>query len=136
MKEPLASESKINPDSGAYQLQIRVKKDLDLQVGSLGNIFLPKGRYTYTGSAMKNLKARINRHLRKDKIIRWHIDYLTTNNNIKIEQVLRYPSTTKQECQINLSTAKENGALFIIKGFGSSDCKQCESHLAFIPDPI
>jgi Uri superfamily endonuclease len=43
------------------------------------SIILPAGRYLYCGSAKGpgGLKARLSRHMRRGKSVRWHIDRLT-----------------------------------------------------------
>jgi Uri superfamily endonuclease len=42
-------------------------------------IVLPAGRYLYCGSAKGpgGLKARLSRHMRRGKSVRWHVDQLT-----------------------------------------------------------
>jgi Uri superfamily endonuclease len=41
-------------------------------------IALPAGRYLYCGSAKGRggLKARLSRHMRRGKSVRWHVDQL------------------------------------------------------------
>jgi hypothetical protein len=58
----------------SYQLWIALRRPLDIEVGRLGVCRFPAGVYVYTGSAKRNLEARIARHCRKDKTLRWHID--------------------------------------------------------------
>lgn len=116
-------------DKGAYQLFIEIEIDIDIEVGKLGLCHFAKGNYIYTGSAMRNLKARVDRHLRKDKKIKWHIDYLLNNPNVKIISTKLYPSDSKTECSINQSTISHYKAEIPIKKFGSSDCKFCPAHL-------
>ncbi|TAL67578.1 MAG: GIY-YIG nuclease family protein [Bacteroidetes bacterium] len=119
-------------NSGTYQLYIHVKKDLKIKVGSLGVCFFPKGLYNYTGSAMKNLEQRIARHKSKVKKIHWHIDYLLTSKSTEIIKVRKYPSTERKECYYNQKMTRKKGAFIPVKGFGSSDCRECESHLVGI----
>ena len=109
-----------------YQLLIVVKKESSIQVGRLGKFTFPAGFYIYTGSAKKNMEARIKRHFRKRKKKRWHIDYLTTNRAVKIMAV-RYSAL--DECEENQQT----GGKIIAAGFGASDCRNgCGSHLKFL----
>ena len=115
-------------DSGCYQLKIRVRDEISLRVGALGNFILPPGEYIYTGSAMKNFEKRIARHLRPEKKLRWHIDYLLAEPLAEIVQVNRYLSKIKEECRYNQKLLIE-GAEIPIPGFGSSDCPQCSAHL-------
>ena len=61
-----------------YVIVVHVNKDTLLKIGKLGDTFFKKGFYAYIGSAMKGWRKRIERHIRKEKKKRWHIDYLTT----------------------------------------------------------
>lgn len=115
-------------DSGCYRLKITIKKDISLKIGALGVCHFKRGKYVYTGSAMRNLNKRIERHQSKDKKLHWHIDYLLANSNVEISGVAVYPSATKEECKYNQLLIGK-GAETAIVGFGSSDCKICPSHL-------
>ena len=110
----------------SYSLIIKLKKVSVISVGKLGIYKFPKGQYIYTGSAKKNLEARINRHLLQYKNLHWHIDYLLANESTNIINVER---SKLHECDLNKSI---KGAI-IVPGFGSSDClKKCGSHLKCI----
>ncbi len=123
-------------NSGAYQLYIRIDRDIELQIGKLGFFKFPEGEYIYTGSAMRNLSQRIARHQRKEKKIKWHIDYLLNNENVSITEIKIYESETKDECKINQDTIEKYKAQIPVKKFGSSDCIKCISHLLRIIKPI
>ena len=106
-----------------YQLFITVKKDTAIQVGKLGKFSFPAGNYVYTGSARKNMEARIQRHLSKDKKLRWHIDYLLNSPHAQITSTRL---SRKEECTLNQQTK----GTIIVPRFGASDCKNgCISHL-------
>lgn len=121
----MKSEGKEN-NKGSYIILGELKKDIHLKIGKLGNIFFKKGFYLYVGSAMNSLISRIKRHLRKNKKLRWHIDYIIPYfKNVK---VLIINSKEKIECIISSEIEKICDGY--IKGFGSSDCK-CKSHLYF-----
>jgi Uri superfamily endonuclease len=108
-----------------YQLVIRVGNDLCLRVGRFGTWRFPAGVYIYTGSASRNFEARVARHLRRDKTLRWHIDYLLAAPGVEIEAVVR---STETECLLNRNTPGQT----LIPGFGASDCVQgCGSHLKY-----
>jgi Uri superfamily endonuclease len=107
----------------SYQLLIDVPKAVQLDVGRLGRIELPAGRYLYTGSAVRALEARIARHLRPTKPRRWHIDWLTTAPGVTVSEHRR---STRPECELNQATP---GTL-PVAGFGASDCRAgCGAHL-------
>ena len=61
---------------GSYLLLIELKDKETIQIGKLGKIDFMKGFYVYIGSAINGLEQRINRHLRKEKKLHWHIDFL------------------------------------------------------------
>lgn len=110
---------------GAYVLLIGLPKSAEIQVGHLGKIEFKTGFYAYVGSALGGLEARISRHLRKEKKIHWHIDYLLTQARVK-EVYVDY----RKECDI----VKKLADYFpCVRGFGSSDC-DCESHLFYDED--
>lgn len=121
-------------NSGAYQITFLVENDIEISVGRLGLCCFKKGIYIYTGSAMKNLSQRVSRHLSNNKKIKWHIDYLLANSNCKILKAELFYSGIREECQINQRSLDELNAVIPVKGFGSSDCSRCESHLIFMPD--
>lgn len=113
---------------GTYSLIIYLPKDSEIKVGKLGKIKFMKGNYAYIGSALKNLEKRVERHLREEKKLHWHIDYLL--EEAQIEKVLYGKGKERKECSI---AHYLTGKFPSIKNFGSSDCK-CGSHLFFSED--
>ena len=110
----------------SYQLLIDVMTPLRLQVGALGIFDFPLGRYVYTGSARRNFEARIARHQRSEKTLRWHIDYLLTAPDVRLNAVIR---SCRAECDLNRSVR----GLVLVRGFGASDCRAgCGSHLRYL----
>jgi len=62
----------MNPaERGAYILVMRVDSSVRIRVGSLGLLSFTAGWYVYVGSALNGLSARVGRHLRLRKAIRW-----------------------------------------------------------------
>ena len=110
---------------GIYALIITLDENKKIKIGRLGPINFKKGYYIYIGSALNSLKGRINRHLRVEKKIRWHIDYLL--NEAQINEILFFETEEKLECYYS-KKIREN--LPVIKNFGSSDCS-CEGHLFY-----
>lgn len=112
-----------------YQLLIEVCKPIRVTVGRLGEFAMPAGLYVYTGSARRNFEARIARHLRRDKKLRWHIDYLLASRDVRVSRVER---SIQPECTVNQSTDGD----IVVPGFGASDCRSgCKSHLKRIAAP-
>lgn len=109
-----------------YQLHIELAQDVAIQVGRLGRFRFPAGCYRYTGSARRNLVARVRRHLSNDKKLRWHIDYLLMAKGARITHVSLSAET---ECDCNGQVAGR----IIVPGFGASDCRaSCGSHLKYL----
>lgn len=112
---------------GIYSLVIKAKQPVKIYVGSLGKIRFYKGYYIYVGSALNNLEARIARHMKRGKKLKWHIDYLLASPKIEIEWIVTKPTRRRLECLVNKKIQRFATA---VKGFGSSDCK-CGSHLSY-----
>ena len=110
---------------GSYLLIIKLDKDSIIRIGKLGEIKFNKGLYVYVGSALNGLEQRIQRHLRDNKKIHWHIDYLL--NYAKITDIFYKENNAREECHIAKKLDKK---LPSIPGFGCSDCK-CKSHLFY-----
>lgn len=124
-------------DKGAYVLLLTLDRPVVMPRRAQPWLF-EAGVYAYAGSAYGagGLKARIARHLRRDKRIHWHIDHLT-GAAAKIT-VLAGPG--QSECML-VTHLLASGAFDIpCSGFGSSDCRHCSSHLlrltASSPDAV
>ncbi len=110
----------------SYQLAIDVKRPVRIRIGRLGHFLFPAGRYVYTGSAKRNLEARIARHLRKEKALRWHIDWLLAVPGVKVAAV-------KRSCEVECVLNQRVVGTVVVPGFGASDCRNgCGSHLRFL----
>ena len=109
-----------------YQLHIHLRQTVEIRIGALGLHRFPAGDYIYTGSARRNIEARVRRHCRQEKRVRWHIDYLLHH---PAASVVKTTLSSRAECRLNQSTAGE----ILVPGFGASDCRQgCGSHLKYI----
>lgn len=115
------------PAAGIYHLLLYLERPRRLRVGSLGFWNLPSGYYVYTGSAVRGFGHRLARHARERKPRHWHIDYLTCIS--RLEQV-RVHAVSRGECRSHRAVMKIPGAVVIVPGFGSSDCR-CPAHLAY-----
>ena len=115
---------------GTYVLFLTFNSPFSSDVGSLGHIDLPPGEYCYVGSAMGGLAHRLDRHLAKEKKVRWHIDRLT----LVADHMVAFESYHDPipECRLGV-LAEESGCIPVVKGFGCSDCK-CQTHLFSVPD--
>ena len=112
---------------GNYIILAQLSRKRRITIGRLGDIQFHPGYYAYVGSAMSGLKPRLSRHLKSNKKLHWHIDYLLAKALVKKIIVSENRNGSKIECAIARQLEKE---LDFITGFGSSDCK-CKSHLFF-----
>jgi Uri superfamily endonuclease len=115
-----------------YLLFLNISRDTKIRVGSLGLISFPAGIYVYVGSAQNSVEARVKRHLNKKKTLRWHIDYLTSSEDVEPIYAVVLPLTRNYECRI-AKILQENDSISI-NNFGASDCR-CKSHLYNIKSP-
>lgn len=118
---------------GVYVLILYVNKDFKKQIGRLGTIRFRKGIYFYVGSAMGpgGLRNRIYRHYRRNKKIHWHIDYLTTSDNVDIlGTIYLYDCKSGSDLEKTISHTFA-GKLYYIEGFGNSDKRRDKSHLFY-----
>ncbi len=116
--------------SSTYVLEITKSCNSTISIGALGTIDFKKGVYLYVGSAKLNMFKRIQRHLRRDKRIHWHIDYLLKETDCEVSSIYL---TTGGECETARKLHRIN-ATRPVPGFGCSDCK-CISHLFYMHGP-
>ena len=117
---------------GTYALVLSLEEATTCQVGKLGLCHFPTGYYIYVGSALGGLAQRLRRHLRIEKRLHWHIDYLLQHSKaIEIWYALERNS---HECLWGWLAGNLPGAQMPVPGFGSSDCR-CPSHLTHFPSP-
>jgi sugar fermentation stimulation protein A len=115
-------------DKGTYILAMKLDNTTKITIGKLGRFTFPAGHYLYFGSAMNGLHARIARHLRSEKCLHWHIDYLL--QQATIIDIWYIESAERLECRLYLEATRLAGASVPVKGFGASDCR-CTSHLLY-----
>ena len=116
-------------DRGGYVLILKTEEDRFLPFGRGRTSLLRKGFYLYVGSAMKNLTARMGRHLRLRKRYHWHIDWLRAVS--EVHGVFPIRSSSRVEC--DLAEALSRLADWSVAGFGCSDCS-CFTHLFGLAD--
>jgi Uri superfamily endonuclease len=107
-------------------LVIEVGSPVRCKVGRLGVVAIPAGIYVYTGSARRGFEARLARHARATKTLRWHIDYLLTAPAVRIVKIVR---SRRDECRLNQAVK----GTVPVPGFGASDCTaRCGAHLKYL----
>jgi len=119
-------------DRGSYILILRVPRRRTLSIGKLGRVPFRAGYYLYTGSALKNLTQRLERHRRERKKLFWYIDYL----RVHAEFHLALPIRGSDPLECKLADALKEISDWQVPNFGCSDCS-CGSHLfGMRKDPI
>ena len=117
---------------GTYTLLLACKRPFKLRIGKLGLANVEKGNYLYTGSALGtgavSLEQRVTRHRRRNKRVKWHVDYLTVHREIAIVNVICTETDRRLECQISQQILSDLNGKPIIQRAGASDCK-CSGHL-------
>jgi len=105
-------------------------RDQEIRAGSLGILKVQPGYCVYVGSAFGpgGLAARVLRHQRQHKKLRWHIDYLRAV--VAMEEVWYTLDAKRRECQWADTLAQMPGCSWPLAGFGASDCP-CVSHLFY-----
>jgi len=120
---------------GVYTVLVSVRSSALVRVGKLGQ-FEFFGLYAYTGSGQGrgscSMNGRVSRHLglRREKRVRWHIDYLLAHSQTHVEgATLSSTNLRSKECLVSRNIFSLTKSTPPVIGFGSSDCL-CESHLA------
>lgn len=118
---------------GAYVLLICLKERLALEIPAFRDKTLEPGHYAYCGSAYGpgGIRARVSRHLRADKSMRWHVDRLTAAGRL-LQIGVR---VSGRECDL-VAELQRRGGLMALSGFGSSDCAKCAAHLVHLPGGV
>ena len=107
-----------------YVVAAWVPRRETIVVGALGPVELERGWYAYIGSARRGRDARVARHRRADKPLRWHADYLFSRHPGGRAWLL---DTPQSECELAARLGGE-----VVPRFGSSDCG-CPGHLVRLP---
>lgn len=118
-------------EAGAYVLLIRLEKLLFLDMPAFRGKSLAPGLYAYCGSAYGpgGIRARVSRHLRAGKPMRWHVDRLTAAGRVEQAGI----RVAGRECDL-VSELLAAGGAPALPGFGSSDCRTCAAHLLRPPE--
>jgi len=112
--------------SGVYLFVFDLRRECVARVGALGLGRLAAGRYGYVGSARRGLAARLARHARRRKPLRWHIDALARCSDPA--GALAWPWREGRECRLAEALTATGMGRSAIPRFGASDCG-CGGHL-------
>ncbi len=112
---------------GAYVLAVRLDQTvhIDTPIAVAGQ--LTPGWYLYLGSAWGSggIRARVGRHFRHRKKKHWHIDQLTAAS----VDIVALAVVNGHECELVAKLLQSRHFNVALTGFGSTDCRRCESHL-------
>ncbi len=113
---------------GAYVLVVELIAAVTVALPGKPMATLSRGRYLYCGSARGpgGLRARLRRHMRRGKPVKWHIDRLTEAGTA----IGAWAFPGGSECDL---VARLSSLPMPISGFGSTDCAVCRSHLLQVP---
>jgi Uri superfamily endonuclease len=114
---------------GLYVVGMTLAAPTGVVVGKLGGLRFAAGLYLYVGSARGGLAPRVARHRRRDKPLRWHIDYL--RRRCAFSLAVLFPGR-HDECALAARVHREVGGEIPFPRFGASDC-HCAGHLIRVP---
>jgi Uri superfamily endonuclease len=116
---------------GAYALVVELGRCLAVAPGGRPGGVLDPGFYIYAGSAKGpgGVSARLLRHFRRGKKLHWHIDRLTAVS----VSLSAHAFPQGCECAVVEKFLRMDGVGVPVPGFGSSDCRRCQSHLLQLP---
>lgn len=122
-----ASSDGLPANPGTYGLLLRLAVPVTVPVKRLGSPVFAPGLYLYCGSARGpgGIRARLSRHLRREKALRWHIDHLSC----AASEIAGLAVPDRLECDLRDRIIASFGSGDLVPGFGSSDCRRCVSHL-------
>lgn len=134
MMPDCASTTDWAAEGGTYALVMLALRPTRVIAGRLGGFTLPAGYLVYLGSAhgAGGIRGRLSRHLRADKALHWHVDYLRAV--LPVVHVVVEVSAVNLECAWTRTLLTLPGASAPVAGFGSSDCHNgCPAHLVHLP---
>ena len=111
-------------NSGCYVIIYILSAPTDDQDDRLGLLHFEPGAYAYVGSARRNLRKRVERHISLEKRDRWHIDYFS--KKAAFQEAWCVYTEADLECELAQHLRASSQAE--VKSFGCSDCR-CTSHL-------
>lgn len=124
----VADPQELVDQQGRYFLLLRAPA-CRIRIGALGSISFVAGLYGYVGSACGRsvtLGHRMTRHMRRRKVCRWHIDYLTTARAVMILGAYWTADPAMTEARLASLCAER---FPVVHRFGNSDSHGASGHL-------
>lgn len=118
----MADPQELLGTQGHYLLLLAVPASR-IKVGAMGPLPFAAGLYAYVGSARGRsvtLGHRLARHMRREKVRRWHIDYLTTAPAVAMLGAYWSADTTMTETRLAIRCAER---FPVIRRFGNTDSR-------------
>ena len=111
---------------GAYLLLLNLLSLATISTKHSNKVDFSPSWYIYAGSAYGpgGVRARLLRHCNRKKKIHWHIDQLSV-----VADTYAMTFFDDNECRLLRVLEKSKDFKFPLKGFGSTDCRSCASHL-------
>lgn len=119
----------MTPANHLYVILTYVPRRTELRVGHLGIVAVSRGWYAYVGSAAVARRARVARHLRAEKALRWHADYLLQPFPGRGAWLL---DSRLSECELVDALVADSRTERAVARFGAGDCR-CAGHLLRLP---
>lgn len=118
----------VSASAGAYILVVRLAQSVIFNRAATEPYRFSRGWYAYAGSAHGpgGMRSRLSRHLRPEKRPHWHIDQLTGSPQASAWAL---PAVGANECDLVARLLSCGQFEVPCPGFGSSDCRNCRSHL-------
>ena len=112
-------------NAGVYVFVFEFPKDVRVRIGALGFLDFRAGSYLYVGSARRNLRQRVARHMAATKGVRWHVDYLSTHPQVRVIGAVMVQDLSLAECHLAQMIGFDLDGTVPVRDVGMSDCRCC-----------
>jgi len=122
----------IKENSGVYLLEIFASTSFQIEADRFKEKIFHPGYYYYAGSGQKNYQQRIDRIPESEKNTLSHVEYLLNVPTNKPKSIFLFDNAVKKfECELIRELVVNFKLRIAARGFGNSDCKNCDSHLLY-----
>jgi Uri superfamily endonuclease len=121
--------------SGCYTIVLVVSDEVVVEARTL-KVRIPRGLYIYVGSGggPGGLRARVYRHFRRRKRVRWHIDRLTIASPVSVVGVAWCEGGCGAEAESRIALCLYSMGYEPVPRFGATDDPIAPSHLFRAPE--
>ncbi|MCR6107398.1 GIY-YIG nuclease family protein [Salipaludibacillus agaradhaerens] len=121
----------IDDNHQLYVLNLKLSHNTHILIGKR-EVYFSEGFYVYIGSAIRNIRKRVERHYKLEKRKHWHIDYI--REYAKWINAYTFPFG-EGECALKALIQKATDGTVEVNKIGSSDCG-CDSHFLKVTSPF